>query len=163
MSDARLGQTQVVAISRDRHNRISTMGGAATVTLYVMDCWNCGIVYAVPNGFDDERQKDRGTWYCPNGHGTIYPGDTAEVKARKKAEAEAKSLRQRLEWANAREKSARDQADAAERSRRAQKGLNTKLRKRIANGVCPCCNRSFVDLQRHMNGQHPDYVKEEAG
>jgi hypothetical protein len=33
----------------------------------------------------------------------------------------------------------------------------TRIKKRVAAGVCPCCNRSFKDLARHMAGQHPDY------
>lgn len=23
---------------------------------------------------------------------------------------------------------------------------------------CPCCNRTFQNLQRHMTSKHPDYV-----
>jgi hypothetical protein len=38
----------------------------------------------------------------------------------------------------------------------------TKLKQRVANGVCPCCHRSFVNLHRHMAGQHPDYTKEQS-
>lgn len=33
--------------------------------------------------------------------------------------------------------------------------------KRIHNGVCPCCNRSFVNLQRHMKTKHPEVVSVE--
>lgn len=45
--------------------------------------------------------------------------------------------------------------------RRAQKGQNTRLKNRIAAGVCPCCNRSFQNVARHMAGQHPDFQKHE--
>jgi hypothetical protein len=31
---------------------------------------------------------------------------------------------------------------------------------RIGNGVCPCCNRSFTNLRRHMTTKHPEYPKE---
>lgn len=41
------------------------------------------------------------------------------------------------------------------------KGEVTKLKKRIANGVCPCCKRSFCNLAAHMKTQHPEYTKEE--
>lgn len=27
--------------------------------------------------------------------------------------------------------------------------------KRVQNGVCPCCNRSFWNLERHMKSKHP--------
>lgn len=34
------------------------------------------------------------------------------------------------------------------------------LRNRAAAGVCPCCNRTFEQLGRHMTTKHPEYVKE---
>lgn len=52
--------------------------------------------------------------------------------------------------------------NAAQRALRATKGRLTKTKKRIANGVCPCCNRHFVNLERHMTGKHPDYTKEQS-
>ena len=32
----------------------------------------------------------------------------------------------------------------------------------MANGVCPCCNRSFENLRNHMHTQHPDYGQEKT-
>lgn len=46
---------------------------------------------------------------------------------------------------------------AVERSLTAHKGHTTRLKNRIAAGVCPCCQRTFVNLARHMKGQHPNY------
>lgn len=51
-------------------------------------------------------------------------------------------------------------ANSAERSRNALKGVVTRTKNRISKGVCPCCNRQFKDLERHMTGQHPDYTKD---
>jgi hypothetical protein len=44
-----------------------------------------------------------------------------------------------------------------ERSRaNGYKGVVVKTKKRLANGVCPYCNRSgFVQLGRHVNSKHP--------
>lgn len=33
----------------------------------------------------------------------------------------------------------------------------TKTKKRVSNGVCPCCNRTFKQLARHMENKHPEY------
>jgi hypothetical protein len=38
---------------------------------------------------------------------------------------------------------------------------NGKARKRAAAALCPCCNRSFVQLRRHLASQHPDYKGED--
>ena len=32
-----------------------------------------------------------------------------------------------------------------------------KQLKRIHKGVCPCCNRSFTNLKRHMETKHPEH------
>ena len=45
------------------------------------------------------------------------------------------------------------------RRRAAAKGQLTKVKKRVGNGVCPCCTRSFTDLARHMESKHPAYVE----
>lgn len=33
---------------------------------------------------------------------------------------------------------------------------------RVKNGVCPCCNRSFQNLKRHMNTKHPNWSENEG-
>ena len=34
----------------------------------------------------------------------------------------------------------------------------TRLQKRIHAGVCPCCNRTFTNVARHMKTKHPNVV-----
>ena len=45
--------------------------------------------------------------------------------------------------------------------RHAAKGQISKLKKRASAGVCPCCNRSFQNLRRHMGNKHPEFVGEQ--
>lgn len=119
--------------------------------LVVVTCW-CGMRHAVPEELDDfqARQRrdgrDQTAIYCPLGHTHIRAG-----------EGEAATLRKQLELARNREATVRAELDQTEASLRAHKGVATKLRKRVAAGVCPCCNRTFQNLSRHMAGQHPDY------
>jgi hypothetical protein len=123
-----------------------------TGTLAIEECCNCHITFAMPADFQ-RRCLEAGTamtFYCPLGHGQHYTA------------SEVQRLRDRLARTEARERAARDQADAAERSKRAYKGQLTKARKRIGNGTCPCCNRHFVNVERHMRGQHPDYADSPA-
>lgn len=116
-------------------------------------CSQCGLVFALTAAFYRELRKNAKTFYCPAGHGLWF------------GESEADRLRRQVRELEARSVHYRDQADAENRERRsverqlaAQKGQATKLRKRIANGDCPCCHRKFADLARHMAGQHPDFV-----
>ena len=121
--------------------------------IVAMQCPVCGLVYGLDQGFREKRLEDGRDWHCPNGHCLAF------------TDSEVDRLRQRLEqqkrWtdgARAQATHERDQRRAAERSARAYKGQVTKIRRRVGNGVCPCCNRSFADLGRHMAGQHPDYA-----
>lgn len=42
----------------------------------------------------------------------------------------------------------------------AARGQVTRLKNRAAAGVCPCCNRTFHQLVRHMAAKHPDFAAE---
>jgi len=114
--------------------------------LNVFTCPVCGITYGAPDEFVKAQRRDGGKVYCCRGHELGWD------------ETEAQRLRKRLATAEATATHYRDQAEAAERSRRAIKGHLTRVKRRVAAGVCPCCNRTFKDLGRHMAGQHPDYA-----
>jgi uncharacterized Zn-finger protein len=84
------------------------------------------------------------TWYCPNGHPRIYT-DTLEDKLEREKARSARLVAER------------DQLDA---SNRALRGVVTRKGRQLARvkaGVCPCCNRTFQNLVRHMETKHPDY------
>jgi hypothetical protein len=121
-----------------------------TGTLTVTECGECGVTFGMTEEFIAARRSDHRGFYCPKGHSRYYP-----------QKSEAEKLRDRLRSAQAQLPHTQDQLQATEYQRRAQKGQNTRLKNRIAAGVCPCCNRSFQDLRRHMAGQHPDYTNHE--
>lgn len=123
---------------------------AGDVTLEITTCASCGVSFALPVHMLNERRRTGKDFYCPNGHGLSYRQTTEE------------KMRVQLDAARARARHEADQREAAERSVRAHKGANTRLRKRVAAGVCPCCSRSFQNLARHMAGQHPDYATAET-
>lgn len=123
--------------------------------LETITCYRCGVLFAMPDNLMRRYQETRDTFYCPNGHGQMFTKSTAQ-----KLEEQLATERRRRDSADARAQAALDQADAAERSNRALRGVATKLRKRAAAGVCPCCQRTFQNVQRHMTGQHPDYVEQ---
>lgn len=129
-----------------------------TTVMVTEDCCQCGVLFAIPEDLRNRRLEDHKSFYCPNGHCMSFTGETNEQKA-KKARAELEQVRKQLELARQGQRWTQDQLDAAVKERSALKGQLTKTRKRIANGVCPCCNRSFADLHRHMSSQHPDYVE----
>lgn len=122
--------------------------------IVVIECANCSIDFGIGAHFQKRRRDDHETFYCPNGHPNCYPQQQGKSEAEKLNEW----LSQQLKMAHARADSWKDQAETAEARRRGQKAANTRLKKRIAAGVCPCCRRSFEDLARHIAGQHPDFA-----
>jgi hypothetical protein len=119
-------------------------------TYETLDCPVCGLFFAITEEFEKRRRDDGKGFYCPNGHSMSY-GDTVRDQLRREKDRVA-MLRSNLDQVRA------DRA-AIERSRAAVRGQLTKVKKRVANGVCPCCNRSFPDLSAHMSTKHPDYVE----
>lgn len=118
-------------------------------------CCNCGTHFGMDATLMATRRKDGKAFYCPNGHNIVYKPESDKLKT------ELIAVSARLEAAERREKHLRSNLDATERSRIAMKGVVTRLRNRAANGVCPCCNRTFVSLHKHMISKHPDYEKSE--
>ena len=56
----------------------------------------------------------------------------------------------------------RDLRQATERQLSATRGVVTRIKNRVGHGVCPCCNRSFGNVARHMADQHPNWAAEAA-
>lgn len=138
-----------------------TLSYQITQTFEVETCVNCGVQFAMSTEFKAERLKNRGPnnpFYCPNGHKQHYVGKSAADKERERAD----DLQRQLEAAEARSKRQRELREAAERQAAAARGQVTKIKKRVGNGVCPCCNRTFSDLQRHMHTKHPTFKAEEV-
>lgn len=83
-------------------------------------CDECGIRFLVPSEWKTRRIRDHETWYCPNGHGWHFTGLSEGEKLRR----EVKNLSTSLQ-------SACDDRDQCMRKISAQKGANTKLRKKL--------------------------------
>lgn len=126
-----------------------------TGQLVVQECYLCSMTFGVPASFDRERLEDHGNFYCPAGHSQHYIGKTEVQKQRERADQLERRLANREEDL----RSERASHQMTEHRRRAAKGQLTKTKNRVANGVCPCCNRTFADLGRHMAGQHPEYAE----
>lgn len=96
-------------------------------------------------------------FYCPYGHSQHYPKSPRE-SAEDALRRERDRLAQRVAQKDDEIAYQRDRAEATERRLSAAKGQVTKIKNRVGHGVCPCCTRSFGNLHRHMQSQHPDYA-----
>lgn len=109
-------------------------------------CCSCGIPFFMPTYYRKQKLENPGSlFYCPNGHGQQYTGTSEAEKLRVKLsqlEAEKKKTEEELQnrWLDALN----------------EKNKLAKQLKRVHNGVCPCCNRSFQNLRRHIETKHPE-------
>ena len=124
-----------------------------STTYYVQTCIVCGISFGMPKEFDRLCRQTRQTFYCPNGHNQHYVGKTEAERLKQQLEAKQSAL----EFTERQLTRAKQEARTAEHRRRAEKAAKTKLQKRVANGVCPCCHRHFENLQRHIETKHPEF------
>lgn len=113
-------------------------------------CWICGIHFAMPTRWAKRRRENGKGFQCPAGCRLKYVDKTVENQLREELEMKERALAH-----------SRSRAERLERSNSALRGAHTRTKKRIANGVCPCCKRNFKNLHRHMKGQHPEYAVEE--
>jgi hypothetical protein len=106
----------------------------------------CGFLFMVPKPFDDRKRQTGADFWCPSCGSKLHYGETENAALKRQVKFWEDSYHaERVERA------------AADQERRRLKGQMTKLKKRVSNGVCPCCNRSFANLRRHMATKHPGY------
>lgn len=132
---------------------MTTITNVETYTVFICNHDGCGLQFALPDMFVARRREDQKTWYCPNGHSRWFPGKTEAQKQQERADR----LQRTVEAREADLRFEQRRLINERRSHAATKGQLTKTKKRIGNGVCPCCNRHFTNVERHMASQHPDY------
>lgn len=111
-------------------------------------CIKCDVQWQQTDTLDANKKRFKDTFFCPNGHPQVYGENEADV------------LRRQLQRQEQRNAMLEDEKRAADnRAKAAQRKLK-KIEKRVHNGVCTHCNRTFVNLQRHMASKHADEVIE---
>jgi len=119
-----------------------------TTELIEMQCGTCGVWHAIPKAMRDSCKEEGGYWHCPNGHQRGYREGLHEREALRRERDKLKQDAARLE----------QEREEALKEARAMKDKYLKVQKRAAAGVCPCCNRTFTNVQRHMKTKHPNVV-----
>lgn len=119
-------------------------------------CAVCGIQFAAPEHYVKKRRDDHKDFYCPNGHVLVFTGESEAQKLRAELEVERKRTKF---WSDQSDRK-RAEVEVEKRRTAAARGQVTKIKNRVGNGVCPCCNRTFQNLQRHMHTKHPGYATE---
>ena len=116
------------------------------IKMQSIQCANCSVPFALTREFINLRKGDKKTFYCPKGHSQWFPGETREEQIEK----QLIETEHRLDQEKGRAKAIARQRDKISKS-------YGKMRDRVKNGVCPCCNRTFQNLLNHMKSEHPEF------
>lgn len=121
-------------------------------------CYRCRCEMWIPDDlYAAAKHSEKISFYCPFGHEQHFPqSETEETKLRR----ERDRLTQRLAEKDDEIARQRGLREGTERQLFATRGVVTRIKNRVGHGVCPCCNRTFGDLSRHMETKHPAYAAE---
>jgi hypothetical protein len=125
----------------------------------------CGEVFAVPDYVLERWKRTHETWSCPSGHRRAFLGKTNEERRIEDLQRVNRDILAQAEEAWKQAEQLRADLELEANARKAVQGKLsrkkaevTRIKNRIAGGVCPCCKRTFVSLGRHMKTQHPEYA-----
>ena len=126
-------------------------------------CNRCKCDLWIPDDLHAAALHSRGPkgihFYCAYGHSQHFvEGESEEQKLRRERDRLAQKIAEKDDEI-ARQRTLREQT---ERSLRATRGIVTRIKNRVGHGVCPCCNRTFGNLARHIATKHPTFTAEAA-
>lgn len=129
-------------------------------TLVTEECYSCHVLFAIPAELRTEllRVKADRSFYCPNGHGQHYTGQTEEQRLQRELE---RTQRER-DWSEAaRKRLAEDNMDLAKKNS-SLRGSVTRMKNRAKAGMCALCHRTFANYERHVASKHKTPAEFEA-
>ena len=129
-----------------------------SVKLEVVTCCSCGIPFGMPDYHKKRLLATGDEFWCPNGHRQYFSESDVQ-----RLERQLKESKRQVELFKGCYEIEQADHDYTRRRLSATKGVLTKTKSRVANGICPCCNRHFENLQRHMGNKHPNYSTVETG
>lgn len=132
---------------------------SVSTELTTINCGQCGGTYAIQEKYRVEKYQVGGSWNCPYckvSWGYVNNNENATLK-KQLEEANARAERERV-----RKVDALAETNHFRKSRDGMKGALVSTQKRVKNGVCPCCKRTFSCLADHMASKHPDYAVEKS-
>lgn len=124
---------------------------AESMRLVTEVCYECGVVFGLPDQLQDHLMENHRNFYCPNGHAQHYL---------------AKSDKERLEEERRRHASTQEELriarlEAATAERKARAKVKSLEKKALAT-QCLHCPRTIdpARMRRHVETKHPGVLPE---
>lgn len=136
---------------------MQTFTKTASETFHIVSCANCGSKFGICSQLHKRA--------CLNADGHIFCPACGEQNCWRESESDMlrkqlRSEQDQLSAERARHDQTRAELQHTENRRRAECAAKTRIKNRVAKGVCPCCNRHFDNLQSHMETKHPNYSQQ---
>lgn len=119
------------------------------LVMETITCCTCNVPFMVPDHMKRRLREAGDTFWCPAGHAQSYK-ETEIMRLRKMVEAANRSKTELVAQLTDTQAALSTREEQLKRERAAAKKANA----RIHAGVCPCCNRTFKNLARHMATKH---------
>src|SRR4051812_3197099 len=119
-----------------------------TLTCYRTDC---GILFAVPALWLQNKRRDHSDFTCPNSHSQAFLGQSREEQL----QDQLKRARETAEFYQKSNRRLEDDKTRLKHQVRAQKGVATRLRNRAIAGICAFCSCEFPNVAEHVRAEHP--------
>jgi hypothetical protein len=136
------------------------MSAAVSLTVRMVSygpCCTCGVPIYGPEDKYNNCLATGKSFYCINGHALVFGAENDRLKEK------ISQLERERDAARAREQMAKNNEKSARHASKIAKGKLKARSERVKTGVCPCCNRTFVNLQRHMVTKHPKWNDDAMG
>lgn len=121
-------------------------------------CAQCKEPFVLHPETEATLRRSSQTFHCPWGHPQSFRQGPSDADLLRK---ERDTLKQQMAQRDDTIRAERAWREAAQNQARAYKGVATRVKNRVSQGVCPCCNRTFANLHRHMAGQHPTFASDD--
>lgn len=124
-----------------------------TMTPVMVTCYRCKTPFSMPRYLYDARLIDHHNFWCPLGHDQFFIEGKTDAQLLREERERTANLAAALDFQ-------KQQREAAEAETARLKKSAARAKKRVANGVCPCCHRTVKQMAQHMKAKHPGYVTE---
>ena len=126
---------------------MTTFTETITEKFTVVACYSCGARFGIGSGLYRRAVTDaQGTIHCPACGKESCWNESESSRLRKQLEARDRELREQKCEVLRQKQMVEIEHKNFERA--------AKRLRRVQNGVCPCCNRTFSNLARHMATKH---------
>lgn len=120
---------------------------------------NCKVQFMMTDAYHQTAlsKRENFKFHCPNGHAQWYVSGESDLdKMRRERDRAVQKVAEREDTIRELE----GDKERLGREKSALRGQITRVKNRVKNGVCPCCNRTFANLAAHMKSKHPAYTNE---